>query len=231
MGCRCRREARETSIQRLRRPLTGTEHWRVTEAKRSKAEDRTGRWRFSCQNSRNGCLLAFQPVPSLGLAPRRCGGPPWSFSRPDDRHRSSRHRRPYAPPKSQLAKKNVSRTDRIVRRALGGVLTIVGPLGYGGYANFAPLGSGQAIAIVAVLMVAVVLLVAGAASTCPIYRILGIDTPAAWSLRKARRPSRSPHKGPGGDSEGQTAEQYRVSGTTRRLPGGRETSAFTLAPQ
>lgn len=73
-------------------------------------------------------------------------------------------------------KKNVGRTDRIVRLAAGGLLAVVGVLGYAGFVNLAFLGVGQALAAVIVFLVAVVLLATGAVGTCALYRVLGIDT-------------------------------------------------------
>ena len=72
--------------------------------------------------------------------------------------------------------KNVGRTDRMVRFALGGLLALVGVLGYAGFVSLAFLGVGQALAAVVVFLVGVVLLVTGATSTCLIYRVLGVDT-------------------------------------------------------
>jgi len=72
--------------------------------------------------------------------------------------------------------KNVGRTDRMVRLALGGLLALVGVLGYAGFVPLAFLGIGQALAAVVVFVVGVVLLATGATSTCLVYRVLGVDT-------------------------------------------------------
>lgn len=73
-------------------------------------------------------------------------------------------------------KKNVGRTDRIVRLAIGSLLALVGVLGYAGFVNLAFLGVGQALAAVAVALVGAILLVTGATGVCLIYRVVGTDT-------------------------------------------------------
>lgn len=82
-------------------------------------------------------------------------------------------------------KQNVGRTDRKVRLVLGGVLALVGVLGYVGFVNLAFLGIGQALASVVVFLVAVVLLVTGAASTCLLYSLLGVDTRGGTEVEAA----------------------------------------------
>ena len=89
-------------------------------------------------------------------------------------------------------KKNVGRTDRMVRLALGGLLALVGVLGYAGFVGLAFLGIGQALAAVVVFLVGVVLLVTGATSTCLIYRVLGVDTRGGAEATEAEVPVEKP---------------------------------------
>ena len=89
-------------------------------------------------------------------------------------------------------KKNVGRTDRIVRLALGAVFAVVGVLGYGGIVGLAFLGIGQALAAVLFVLVGALLLATGATRVCAIYRVLGVDTLGDEAGREDEAPVERP---------------------------------------
>lgn len=72
--------------------------------------------------------------------------------------------------------KNVGRTDRTVRLAVGTLLALVGVLGYAGFVGLAFPGVGQALAAVVIAPVGVILLATGVTEVSPIYRVLGVTT-------------------------------------------------------
>jgi len=72
--------------------------------------------------------------------------------------------------------KNVGGTERTVRLVVGGLLAIVGILGYAGVLSLAFVGIGAALAAVLAFLVGAVLLVTGSVQWCPITAALGIST-------------------------------------------------------
>lgn len=71
---------------------------------------------------------------------------------------------------------NVGGLDRTARLAIGAILVIVAVAGYAGLLPIAVGPVPQALGSLIVLVVGLILLVTGAARTCPINSLLGVNT-------------------------------------------------------
>lgn len=72
--------------------------------------------------------------------------------------------------------KNVGGFDRIARLVVGPVLLVAGIAGYAGWLGLAVGPVPQALAAVIAFLIGAVLVVTGAVQTCPMNRLVGIDT-------------------------------------------------------
>ena len=72
--------------------------------------------------------------------------------------------------------KNVGGLDRIARLVIGPILILVGVAGYAGLLVLAVGPLPQALTAVVAFLVGTILLVTGLSRTCPMNRLLGVNT-------------------------------------------------------
>ena len=73
-------------------------------------------------------------------------------------------------------KKNVGGRDRTARLVVGPILILAGIAGYAGLLGLAVGPLPQALTSILVFLVGTILLVTGAVQTCPLNRLLGVNT-------------------------------------------------------
>jgi hypothetical protein len=72
--------------------------------------------------------------------------------------------------------KNVGGIDRIARLVVGPILILAGIAGYAGFLVLAVGPLPQALTAVILFLVSAILLVTGLSQTCPMNRLLGVNT-------------------------------------------------------